>query len=175
MDVDEDDKVIELKRSASNELADDYDGQAAQEPPGDAHAAIPRRADPYDKAYARPSGRVVPGLCLVLADGTRRSYPYSGRVGGPDWYDTPAGVVIIQRFSDVVPVETAILGHRLDELYELLFYQKMPWVRAVPSGKLVQDRGTPIITRALVRRWKPDTGGLPGGQTASKADTEDGH
>ncbi len=180
MGVDGDDKVIEMKRSFISKLLDDDDGpermpelregmpkpeaERAEEPDaavpsGDVETAIPRRGDPYDKAYARPSSRALPGLCLVLADGTRRSYPYSGRVGGPDWLETPGGLVIVQRFSDVVPVETVFTGCLLDELYEYLFYQKLAWVRALPAGKMIHNRAMPIITGILVRPWQPDPGG----------------
>jgi len=168
MGVDGDDKVVELKRSVISELHDDDDGPGLTPElrewtaKSEAETAIPRRGDPYDKAYARPSCRALPGLCLVLADGTRRSYPYSGRVGGPDWIEMPSGLVIVQRFSDVVPMEIVFAGRLFDELYEYLFYQKMAWVRAVPAGKMIHNRAMPIITAITIRPWRPDPGGCQG-------------
>jgi hypothetical protein len=99
---------------------------------------------------------MVPSLCLVLADGTRRAFPYGGRVGGPDWLETPKGLLIVQRFADVRPTEVVLAGDRLDELYELLVYQKVAWVRAVPPGKLIGDRAMPVVTGILIRPWKPE-------------------
>jgi hypothetical protein len=196
MDVDGDDKVIEMKRSViSDILADDADpvtdlmpqglrewalkggaepkreaqpsarrrpeaGQrenagAGELPAGDAGTAIPRRGDPYDKAYGRPASRMLPTLCFVLADGNGRAFEYGGRLGGPDWLETPKGLVIVQRFRDAVPMETVLAGDNLDELYELLFYRKVPWVRALPPGKVIHNRTMPVITAIIIRPWEP--------------------
>jgi len=153
-------KLDAKPRAARPPEAKPKEGPDAAEPSGEEPAAIPGAGDPYDKAYGRPSARMLPGLCLVLADGTRRSYPYNGRVGGPDWLETPKdGLGIVQRFSDVVPVETVLAGRGLDELFELLLYQKVAWVRALPAGKMVSHRAMPVITAMLIRPWKPDQGG----------------
>ena len=41
------------------------------------------------------------------------------------------------RFADVVPMEVAMAGRNLDELYDHLGYHKIAWVRALPPGKMI--------------------------------------
>lgn len=116
--------------------------------------ALPKPNDDY-KAYARPYTRPLPTLVLLLHDGTRRSFPWSGRVGGPDWLDTPEGIVIVLRFADVVPMEVLLPGRNFDELFDGLTYHKIAWVRALAPGKMIADRTLPVVTNIVVRPWKP--------------------
>jgi hypothetical protein len=120
--------------------------------------ALPKAGDPY-KAYSLPAARMLPTLWLLPGDGTRRGFPYSGRIGGPDLMESPGGLVIVLRFSDVVPKEVLLAGRNLDTLLEYIGYHKIAWVRALPSGKMIPDRAMPVVTNITVRPWKPEEDG----------------
>jgi hypothetical protein len=138
----------------------DEETRAAELVPGsDGLAPLPNIGDPY-RAYARPADRMLPTLWLLPGDATRRGFPYSGRVGGPDLAESPAGLVIVLRFSDVVPMEVVLAGRNLDELLGHLGYHTIAWVRALPPGKMIADRTMPVVTGITIRTWKPPEDGI---------------
>jgi hypothetical protein len=135
-----------------------YPGHAQPQAPSDAAArSLPRPGDPY-RAYGREAGQMLPTLFLLLADGTRRGFPYAGLVGGPDLVEASSGLVIILRFSDVVPMEVTLSGRNLEELYEALGYHEVAWVRALPPGKMISDRALPVVSSIAVKPLLPAEG-----------------
>ena len=131
---------------------------AGREPAIEGLLALPRIGDPY-QAYAPLVGHMLPTLWLLPGDGTRRAFPYSGRVGGPDLVESPAGMAIVLRFADVAPREVVLAGRHLDELLLYLGYHAVAWVRALPPGKMIPDRAMPVVTGIAIRTWKPEEDG----------------
>ena len=130
-----------------------YRGRAEPQPVTEAaRQSLPRPGDSY-RAFGREAGQMLPTLFLLMADGTRRGFPYAGLVGGPDFVEASGGLVIVLRFSDVVPMEVTLAGRNLEELYEAIGYREAAWVRQLAPGKMVPDRGAPVVTAISVRPY----------------------
>ncbi len=111
-------------------------------------APLPMPGDAY-KAYSRPSHQMLPTLYLMLADGSKRGFPYSGRIEGPHLVpddDPGKGNVIVIRFSASKMIEVQIRGRHLDELHHYLGDHRMRWVRELPKGKFVNEAGAAVVT-----------------------------
>jgi hypothetical protein len=154
--------VMELKRKdakAEEAEAGETTGSAS-----DKLAPLPKPGDAY-KAYARPSAQPLRTLHLILADGKKRGFAYSGLVEGPDLLpadDPGKGVLIVLRFSASVIVDVLLPGILLDELHDYLGEHRIRWVRELPRGKAVRDDGSSVVAGIEIVQAK---GWPPGGKT----------
>jgi hypothetical protein len=123
-------------------------------PSMDELSPLPVPGDPY-KAFARPSGHMLPTLHLLTGDGQVFSFPYSGRVEGPHRLavegEPGMGAVLVLRFAASIAVEVLIAGTHLDGLHVYLAEHRIRWVRALPPRKMLKDDGSPVVRTLTVR------------------------
>jgi hypothetical protein len=123
----------------------------AEPPSGEAIIPLPQPGDPYDAAHARPGNKPLPTLRFIKGDGIK-GLPYAN-LDSIDWLpaEKPGlGPTIVLRFAGIVAREARISGRNLLQLFDLLSYHRVAWVRELPPGRDFKDGQATVITGITV-------------------------
>ena len=118
---------------------------------GEAIIPLPQPGDPYDTAHARSSNKPLPTLRFIKGDSIR-GLPYAN-LDSIDWEpaEKPGlGPTIVVRFAGIVAREARISGRNLLQLFDLLSYHRVAWVRELPPGRDFKDGKVTVITGITV-------------------------
>ncbi len=118
---------------------------------GEAIIPLPQPGDPYDTAHARSSNKPLPTLRFIKGDGIK-GLPYAN-LDSIDWEpaEKPGhGPTIVVRFAGIVAREARISGRNLLQLFDLLSYHRVAWVRELPPGRDFKDGKATVITDITV-------------------------
>jgi hypothetical protein len=126
----------------------DAEGESAS---GEAIIPLPQPGDAYDTAHARSSNKPLPTLRFIKGDGIK-GLPYAN-LDSIDWLpaEKPGlGPMIVLRFAGIVAREARISGRNLLQLFDLLSYHRVAWVRELPPGRDFKDGKATVITGITV-------------------------
>jgi hypothetical protein len=118
---------------------------------GEAIIPLPQPGDPYDTAHARSSNKPLPTLRFIKGAAIK-GLPYAN-LDSIDWEpaEKPGlGPTIVVRFAGIVAREARISGRNLLQLFDLLAYHRVAWVRELPPGRDFKDGKATVITGITV-------------------------
>lgn len=146
--------ILDMLKPAETSTAPDVKpvtNVEAEPPSGEAIIPLPQPGDPYDAAHARPGNKPLPTLRFLQGDGIR-GLPYAN-LDSIDWLpaDRPGvGPTIVLRFAGIVAREARISGRNLLQLFDLLSFHRVAWVRELPPGRDFKDGKATVITSITV-------------------------